>query len=162
MSCSYIVKFNIFAFTDQIYTRSICFYVLLIAYVFIESIDCILLSSFELRARLLKLIFSVKSLCLSLLSLCCVFNINLLCLMISLLFYYYICQIYLFLDISFYYQVDFPINSFYHFQIQVVIYNTLFCDFCFFIFIIAVLKNYMFLLLIQQVFHDFFTLFIFL
>ena len=136
MSCYYIVKFNIFVFTYQIYTRSIFFYVLFIAYVFIESIDCILLSSFELRAILL--IFSVKSLYLSLLSLCCVFNINFLFLMISLLFYYYICQISFFLDISFYYQVDFPINSFYHSQISIVIYNTLFFDFCFFIFIIAV------------------------
>ena len=136
MSCYYIVKFNLFFFTYQIYIRSLCFYVLLIAYVFIESIDCILLSSFELRAILL--IFSVKSLYLSLLSLCCVFNINFLFLMISLLFYYYICQISFFLDISFYYQVDFPINSFYHSQISIVIYNTLFFDFCFFIFIIAV------------------------
>ena len=40
-----------------------------------ESIDCILLSSFELRAILL--ISSVKTVCLSLLNLCCVFKITL-------------------------------------------------------------------------------------
>ena len=136
MSCYYIVKFNLFFFTYQIYIRSLCFYVLLIAHVFIESIDCILLSSFELRAILL--IFSMKSLCLSVLSLCFVFNINLLFLMISLLFCYYICQSYFLLDFLFYDQVEFPINSFYHFQIQVVICKTLFCDFCSFIFIIPV------------------------
>ena len=46
------------------------------AYVSIRPIDCILLSSFELKAILL--VSSVKILCLSLLNLCCVFNINLL------------------------------------------------------------------------------------
>ena len=46
------------------------------AYVSIEYIDCILLSSSELNAMLL--IFSVKTLCVSLLNLCCFFNIDLL------------------------------------------------------------------------------------
>ena len=45
------------------------------AHVSIESIDCILLSSFELRA--IVLISSAKILCLSLLNICHVFNINL-------------------------------------------------------------------------------------
>ena len=54
------------------------------AYVYIESIDCILLSSFELKAILL--VSSVKTLCLSLLNLCCIFNIDLLFFIISLLF----------------------------------------------------------------------------
>ena len=45
------------------------------AYVSIESIDYILLSSFELEAILL--IYSVKILYFSLLSICCVFNISL-------------------------------------------------------------------------------------
>ena len=49
------------------------------AYVSIKSIDCILLSSFELKAILL--ISSVKTLYLSLLNLRCVFNIDLLFLM---------------------------------------------------------------------------------
>ena len=44
-------------------------------YVSIESIDYILLSSFELEAILL--IYSVKILYFSLLSICCVFNISL-------------------------------------------------------------------------------------
>ena len=52
------------------------------AYVSIESIDYILLSLFELKAILL--ISSVKTLCLSLLNLFCVFNINLLLFMNSL------------------------------------------------------------------------------
>ena len=59
-------------------TRSCSFHM----HVFTESIDCILLSSFELTAILL--ISSVKTLQLSLLSLCCVFYINLLFLMSSL------------------------------------------------------------------------------
>ena len=46
------------------------------AYVSIKSIDCILLSSFELKEILL--ISSVKTLCLSLLDLCCICSINLL------------------------------------------------------------------------------------
>ena len=46
------------------------------AYISIESIDCILLLSFELKTILL--ISSIKTLCLSLSNLCCVFNINLL------------------------------------------------------------------------------------
>ena len=45
------------------------------AYVPIESIKCVLLLSFELKAMLL--ISLVKTFCLSLLNLCCVFNINL-------------------------------------------------------------------------------------
>ena len=43
------------------------------AYVSIKSIDCILLSSFQLKAVLL--INSVKTLCVSLLNLCCYFNL---------------------------------------------------------------------------------------
>ena len=46
------------------------------AYAFIESIDCILLSLLVLNAILLT--SSVNTLCFSLLSLCCYFNINLL------------------------------------------------------------------------------------
>ena len=45
-------------------------------YVSVESIDCILLSSFEFRAILL--ISSVKTLCLLLLNLFCILNIDLL------------------------------------------------------------------------------------
>ena len=55
------------------------------AYVFTESIHYTLLSSFELKAILLN--SSVKTLCLSLLNLCCVFNIDLLFLSIFLSFF---------------------------------------------------------------------------
>ena len=48
-------------------------------YVFIESIDCILLSSF--KAKEILLMFSVKAICLSLLNSCCVFKIDILSLM---------------------------------------------------------------------------------
>ena len=51
-------------------------------YVSIGSIDCILLSSFEFKAILS--VSSVKTLCLSRLDLCCVFNISLLFLINSL------------------------------------------------------------------------------
>ena len=46
------------------------------AHVAIKSIDCILLSSFELKVILL--VYSVKKICLPLLHLCWVFNISLL------------------------------------------------------------------------------------
>ena len=49
------------------------FFLVPYAYVSVESIDCILLSSFELKAILLNSL--VKTLCLSLLNLFCVFNI---------------------------------------------------------------------------------------
>ena len=80
---NYVFFYNIIKVNDFLY----CFIILLhlissfsltfflylfhIAYVSIESIDCIFLSSFELNAILL--ISSVKTLCLSLLNFCCVF-----------------------------------------------------------------------------------------
>ena len=51
------------------------------AYVSDESIDCILLLSFELKATLI--IYSVKTSYLLLLNLCCIFNINLMFVMNS-------------------------------------------------------------------------------
>ena len=45
-------------------------------YVSIESIDCIVLLPFKLKAILL--VSSIKTLCLSLVSLCCDFNLDLL------------------------------------------------------------------------------------
>ena len=84
------------------------------AYVSIESSDCILLSSFELKAILL--ISSVKTFCLSLLSLCYIFNIGLLVfinsfiLSISILF----SSRYLFISL-----VQLLVNSLYNFQIYV-------------------------------------------
>ena len=52
-----------------------------LAYACFKSIDCILLSSLELKSILL--IYSVKIFCVSLLNLCCVFNISSLFLMNS-------------------------------------------------------------------------------
>ena len=82
-------------------------------YISIESIDCILLLSFELKAVLL--ISSVNTLCLLLLNLCCIFNID---------FSFYKFFIILFNTIHanfflvnlFYYKVELLINSFYNFQ----------------------------------------------
>ena len=50
-----------------------CLFFPFCAYVSIELIDCILLSSFEIKAMFL--ISSLKKICLSLLNRCCVFNI---------------------------------------------------------------------------------------
>ena len=73
----YIVPFNLF------YIPEICLFHTHM-HVSTESIDCILLSSFELKAMLL--ISSVNTLCFLLLNLCCVFNISLLFFMNCLLF----------------------------------------------------------------------------
>ena len=68
----------------------------------IKLIYCIILLSFELKGVLL--ISSVKIFCLSLLNLCCVFNINLLFLGILCdLFYYFLCQFDFFLYGLFYF-----------------------------------------------------------
>ena len=81
------------------------------AYASIESIDCIILSSFELKAILL--ISSVKTLCFSLLNLFCIFNIDLLFFINSLWFFWYcLHQICFFLDGLFYSQVELLLNSF--------------------------------------------------
>ena len=81
------------------------------AYVSIESIDCILLSSFELKAILL--ISLVKTLYLLLSNSCCVFIKKLLFFMNSLLSFLRR----FFLDDLFYFQVELLLNSFYNFQI---------------------------------------------
>ena len=73
----YIVPFNLFYIPEiRLFHMHM--------HVSAESIDCILLSSFELKAMLL--ISSVKTLCFLLLNLCCVFNISLLFFMNCLLF----------------------------------------------------------------------------
>ena len=95
-----IIKVNHFLYSFIILLRLISPFLLtrslLVPYVYvsIESIDCILLSSFELKAILL--ISSVKTLCLSLLNLCCVFDIDLLFLMNSLWFFKTICVNFIF------------------------------------------------------------------
>ena len=114
-------KFKVYRFIILLHLISSCSLArsLLVPYadVSIKSIDCILLSSFELKAILL--ISSVKTLCFSLLNLCFVFSINLLfitnslCLLLqqkklsmSILF---------FLDNLFYFQAEFVPNSCYNF-----------------------------------------------
>ena len=82
------------------------------AYVSFKSIDCILLSSFELKAILS--ISSVQTLCLSLLNLYSVFNIDFLFLMNSLLFFLRLSMSIFFLDILLYSQVQLLLNSFYN------------------------------------------------
>ena len=105
------------------------------AYVSVESINCILLSSFELKAILL--ISSVKTLSLSLLNLCCVFNFSLLFInsfwssrsSTSILF---------FLNDLFYFKFEMLLNSFIILKFKFSFYDKLFCAFCLFIFIIIV------------------------
>ena len=65
--CSMILLHLIFSF---LYSRSLLFPY---AYLSTESNDCILLSSFQIKAVLL---ISVTTLCFSLPNLCCVFNIS--------------------------------------------------------------------------------------
>ena len=83
-----IIKVNQFLYRFKVLLHSISSFSLtrsllvLCVYVSIKSIDCILLSAFELKNMLL--IFGVKTLYLSLWNLCCIFNINLLFLMNSL------------------------------------------------------------------------------
>ena len=104
VSLYYIVTFNIsFSLTRSLLVPH--------AYVSIKSVDCILSLSFEPKAILIP---SVKTFCLSILNLCCVFNIDLLFL-INCLIIFSIMSIYLFLDGLFYFQVELLLNSFYNF-----------------------------------------------
>ena len=85
------------------------------AHVCIESIDFILLSSFELKAILL--ISSVKTLYLSLLIFFCVFNFDLLFLMNSSWFFKTIYSNSIFSENLFYCQVELLLKYFYNSQI---------------------------------------------
>ena len=85
------------------------------AYVSMESIDCNLLSAFELKT--ISFISSVKTIRVSLLNLCYVFNNNLLIFMNSLLFLRLSILIIFFLDGLCYSQFELFVNSFYSFQI---------------------------------------------
>ena len=78
--CSFIILLHLIYFLS--YTKTV---LVPHAYVSIESIDCILLTSFELKTILS--ISSVNTLYLSLLNLCCIFNIDLLFLMNCLWFF---------------------------------------------------------------------------
>ena len=108
--CCFIILLHLFS--SFLLTRSL---LVLYAYVFISSSDSILLLSFELKAILL--VSSVKTLCLSVLNLCCVFDIDLLFLMNSLWFFTILCPFYFFLDGLLYSQIELLLNCFYNFQI---------------------------------------------
>ena len=83
------------------------------AYVSMESVDCILLSSFELKAILLT--SSVKILCFSLLNMCCLFNISLFFYEFFLIFFKTIhINFVFFLDGLFYFRVELLLD--YNFQ----------------------------------------------
>ena len=99
-------------------------------YVSIESMDYILLSSFELKAALL--ISSVKTLCLPLLNLCYVFNIDLLSFTNSLWFYLILSMlIFFFLYNLFHSQIELLRNSFCNFETKVFfLWHTFFCLAC--------------------------------
>ena len=88
---------------------------LLVPYVYVsmESVDCILLSSFELKAILLT--SSVKILCFSLLNMCCLFNISLFFYEFFLIFFKTIhINFVFFLDGLFYFRVELLLD--YNFQ----------------------------------------------
>ena len=121
-------------------------------YVSLKSIDHILLPLFELKEILL--ISSVKTLCLSNLNLCFVFNINLWFFMNSfyeIFFSIIYVNLIIFLNFLFYYQVKLLLNCFYNFQIYVFYlwYNFL-CLLFFHLRCCHLLSSYNFLLLIEQ------------
>ena len=105
----YAIRFNHFFSTNQNSASFICICLYQINY------NCILLSSFELNT--IFLILSVKTtLCISLLTLCCVFNIDLVFYKFFMIFFnsIYINFIF-FLDILFYSQVQLLLKSFFNF-----------------------------------------------
>ena len=98
------------------------------AYVSIESIDCILLLSFQLKEFLL--ISSVKSFCLPHLKLCCISNIDLFFIN-SLWFSSILSMSILFFQHNLFYSpVKLLLNSFYNFHLS-FLFMTLFRAFCF-------------------------------
>ena len=119
--------------SSALHTRSL---LIPYGYVYIKSIDCILLSPlspFELKAILL--ISSVKTVCFSLLNLCCVFNI-------SLLFFIFMI----------FFKTIYLLSNFYNLKFRFSFYDTIFCAFCFFyLHRCCFLNSYMFILLIQLI-----------
>ena len=105
------------------------------AYVSIESIDCILLLSFELKVILL--ISSVKALYLLLLNLCCVYFLQIFFVLFYLL-YVNLHQLLSFLNSLFYFQFEILLSIFRNFKIKGFFYNRSFCAFRIFICIIIV------------------------
>ena len=102
-------------------------------YVSIESIHCILLESFQPKA--ISLIASAKTLCLSLLNLCCIFDINLLFFLILYdLLWQYLCQFQIFQDGWFHFNLSCFLKVFIIFKFKFSFYGTLVCAFSLFIF----------------------------
>ena len=133
----YVIFYNIIEFNHFLHRFIILLHLisslsltksLLVSYanVSIESIDCIPLSSYELRAILL--VSSVKTWCLSLLNLYCIFNIDL------NKFLYAIYAIYFFLIIYFILKLSCFCTVFMIFKLKFSFYDTLFCAFFSFIF----------------------------
>ena len=110
----FLYRFNIFYYIQSLLFHFVGSLLIPYGYVSIESIDCILLSSFELKAVLS--ISSVKTLCLSLLNLCCVLDIDLLFFINFYEFFntIYVNFFYFFLDNLFYSQVELLLNSFHN------------------------------------------------
>ena len=102
---------------------------LLCTYVFIVSTDCILLTSFEVKAVLL--ISSLKT-CISFLTFCCVFNISSIFFMNSFLSSLRLHQFHFFLNGLFYFQFELLLYSFYNLEIKFSFYDSLFAPFPFF------------------------------
>ena len=107
-----IIKINNFLYRFIILLHSVSSYSITrtlpvpYTYVSIKSIACILLSLFELKAILL--ISSVKTLCLSLLNLCCICNISSL---------FFVNSVRLSMSILFFsYRAELLLNNFYNFQ----------------------------------------------
>ena len=120
------------------------------AYVSIKSIDCILWSPFEHKAILS--ISSVKTLCCSLLNLCCVFNISFLAFMYFLIFFKKSTTNYFFLNDLFYFLMELLLNSFYNLLISVFfLWHTFLSFFFFYLHHCCLLNSYVFSLLIQQI-----------
>ena len=103
------------------------------AYVSIESVDCILLSSFELKTILLT--FSVNTLSFSILNLCCSFKIDLLFFMSSS---WSSLRLYSFQNSLFYFEFELILSSFYNLEIYVFFWWHTFLCLLLFIFIIVV------------------------
>ena len=116
-------------------------------YVSTESIDCIRLSSFELKAVLL--ISSEEIFCLSLLNLCCVYNITFLFFKNSLWFFLRLAVLTFFMA-DFIFKLSCFKTVFIIFEFIFSFYDIMFCS-CLFIFTYHyLLKSCKFLLLIQQ------------
>ena len=128
------------------------------AYISIESIDCVLLSSFELKAILFS--FSVKTLYFSLLNLCCVFSFDLLIFMNSLWLYLALSVLTSFFSswfILFSRWVDFR-QCLWDWNLRVFLWHTLLCLLLFYLHRYCLLNNCMFWLSMQEIISSFFHL----